>query len=310
MPTWGQLVEEVKKEGIAKKNPFIIDVIRKRSIQELYDYTKINTLVYFSNWTMPTALPQLSMINEEDIQGFMEALVGIKGDRLDIVLHTGGGSAETTEAIVSYLRKKFNYIRVIIPQAAMSAGTMLACSADEIVMAKHSSLGPIDPQFVLQTSVGIQALPAHAIIEQFEMAKKECAENPANMNSWLPMLSQYGPALLVRCKNQIEFSKNTVEKWLNDYMFKNSKNNRAAQIAYSLCDHNSLKTHFKHIDSIEGKKMGLNITELESDQILQEKVLTAFHACNLSFNFSSVSKIIANHYGNSFIKQAPIRPNI
>lgn len=86
---------------------------------------------------------------------------------MTLILHTGGGSAEATDAIVSYLRQKFKDIRILIPQAAMSAGTMLACSGNVIVMGKQSSIGPIDPQFILQTSVGIQSIPAHAILEQF-----------------------------------------------------------------------------------------------------------------------------------------------
>ena len=65
---------------------------------------------------------------------------------LDLVLHTTGGSPAAAEAIVNYLRAKFgNDIRVIVPQLAMSAGTMIACSAKQIIMGKQSSLGPIDP---------------------------------------------------------------------------------------------------------------------------------------------------------------------
>jgi len=82
----------------------------------------------------------------------MEAIHGLKGNKLDLILHTGGRSAEATDAIVTYLRQKFNHIRIIIPQAAMSAGTMFALSADEIVMGRHSFIGPIDPQFILNSS--------------------------------------------------------------------------------------------------------------------------------------------------------------
>lgn len=65
---------------------------------------------------------------------------------LDLVLHTPGDSPAAAEAIVNCLRAKFgNDIRVIVPQLAMSAGTMIACSAKQIIMGKQSSLGPIDP---------------------------------------------------------------------------------------------------------------------------------------------------------------------
>jgi membrane-bound ClpP family serine protease len=53
-------------------------------------------------------------------------------------------------------------IRAIIPQMAMSAGTMIALSTREIIMGKHSNLGPIDPQ--------IAGIPAHGVIEEFNRA--------------------------------------------------------------------------------------------------------------------------------------------
>ncbi|MGQ9583288.1 MAG: SDH family Clp fold serine proteinase [Thermoplasmatota archaeon] len=98
---------------------------------------------------------------------------------------------------MSYLRAKFNDIRVIIPHAAMSATTMLACASNKIVMGKHSFLGPKDPQLILQTQLGRQAVPAQAILGEFEMDKREC-QDPNKLGSWLPILGQCGPALLVR----------------------------------------------------------------------------------------------------------------
>src|SRR5207237_1424898 len=37
-------------------------------------------------------------------------------------------------------------VTVFVPHYAMSGGTLIALSADEIVMSKHAVLGPIDPQ--------------------------------------------------------------------------------------------------------------------------------------------------------------------
>ena len=67
---------------------------------------------------------------------------------LDLFLHTPGGDATAVESIVKYLQCVFGKnIIAIVPQMAMSAGTMLACSCKKIIMGKHSSLGPIDPQY-------------------------------------------------------------------------------------------------------------------------------------------------------------------
>ncbi len=305
MPTWGQILNEINTK-IQQGDQRAFDTVRQKYIQQLAAYTGRNVIVYASRWTSGDAPPNLVSIIDEDIQGFMEAVHGLKGDQLDLILHTGGGSAEATDAIVSYLRQKFKHIRIIIPQAAMSAGSMLACSADELIMGKHSFLGPIDPQFILQTSVGIQAIPAHAIIEQFEKAQKEISENTKQLNSWLPMLSQYGPALLVQCKNQIDFGQQLVESWLNAFMLKGQDGSNAKKIAEYLSTHGNFKTHSKHININEIKKLGLNVTELESDQNFQEHVLSAFHATMLTLSTTAI-KIICNQNGNAFVKQMQIQ---
>jgi Serine dehydrogenase proteinase len=82
----------------------------------------------------------------------------------------------------------------------MSAATMMACAADEVVLGKHSFLGPIDPQLILNTPLGSRMVPAQAILDQFEHAKKEC-QDPAKLGARIPMLSHYGPDLLVNCEN-------------------------------------------------------------------------------------------------------------
>jgi ClpP class serine protease len=84
---------------------------------------------------MPPADVQIGL---GDIQGFMEAASNIEERELDLVLHSPGGSAEAAESIVNYLRKRFDNIRVYVPLAAMSAATMIALSANEIVMGQHS----------------------------------------------------------------------------------------------------------------------------------------------------------------------------
>ena len=65
---------------------------------------------------------------------------------LDLILHTPREDVAATESIIDYLNTMFNGdIRAIIPQLAMSGGAMIACSCNEMIMGKQSSLGPVDP---------------------------------------------------------------------------------------------------------------------------------------------------------------------
>ncbi len=186
----------------------------------------------------------------------------------------------------------------------MSAATMLACSANSIVMGKHSSIGPIAPQLILQTQLGRQIVPAQAILDQFELAKDEC-QDPKKLGSWLPILGQYGPALLLQCQNAIDLSNQLVSEWLESFMFSGEKDadKKSTQIAKYLSDHKKFKTHGRHIGRDKAKEIGLIIEDLEQDQQLQDLVLSVFHATTHTFGGTGPIKIIENHLGRAFIKQ-------
>jgi ClpP class serine protease len=65
---------------------------------------------------------------------------------LDIVLHTPGGVVLAALQIARAVRNHKGKVTVVVPHYAMSGGTLIALSADEIVMSRHAVLGPVDPQ--------------------------------------------------------------------------------------------------------------------------------------------------------------------
>jgi ClpP class serine protease len=170
MPSWNQILEELRIKGSAH------DIVRREYLEKLHQLTKRNVIAYYSGWLQKGALHAQGIgfdINDGDKNGFMTTIHEL--DRslgLDLLLHTPGGSTSATESLVDYLRSMFGTnIRAIVPQLAMSAGTMLALSCDSIVMGKHSSLGPIDPQ--------IGGTAAHAILEEWEAAKADIKSEDA-----------------------------------------------------------------------------------------------------------------------------------
>lgn len=234
----------------------------------------------------------------------MEVTSDLSGQNLDLILHSPRGSPEAAGAIVSYLRSRFDNIRVIVPNLAMSAATMIACAADEITMGKHSFLGPIDPQLPLMTPVGLHLVPAQAILDQFAKAQKEC-QDPQKVAAWTPMLSQYGPALLVQCENALEMSQELVAKWLKEFMLKDSA--KAEEVSAWLADHSDSKSHSRHLPRQELIDRGLPISKLECDDDLQDLSLSVFHATTHTFSGTPVTKIVENHNGRAFIKM--MRPS-
>lgn len=61
--------------------------------------------------TTPRCSPALTSIVDEDIQTLLEVTSDIRGPDIDLVLHSPGGSVEAAEAIVEYLRSRFEFIR-------------------------------------------------------------------------------------------------------------------------------------------------------------------------------------------------------
>jgi len=306
MPTWGGILQELDKSTPEGQRPDF-DAIRRKYLAAVFEKTNRDVILYASKFTQPdaTATPDVTTITDEDIQGLMEVVHGLTGQRLDLILHSPGGSPEAADAFVQYVRSKFDHIRVVVPQMAMSAATMIACASDVIVMGKHSFLGPIDPQIVLHTPLGYRMVPCHAILQQFERAKEECVD-PNRLAVWLPMLNQFGPDLLVVCDNLCTLSEMRVREWLEAYMFRSDGNKRekARQIANWLAEHSEHGSHGRHIGRGALEERGLVVERLEEDQEAQDLFLSVFHATTHTFNGTAAVKIIENHAGRAFIKQA------
>ena len=297
MASWDEILKEL---GSVDSQ---IDQVRKKYLAELHEYTGRNTIIYYSGWLKWPQAQNLD-INDQDMGGFMNAIRNLDYSKgLDLILHTPGGVPSATEAIVRYLMDKFQKdIRVIVPQLAQSAGTMMACAAKSIVMGKHSSLGPIDPQY--------QGIPAYNIVKEFEEAKYELAKSPANIHFWNIRLSQYPAAFMKTAIDAIELSEQLVKEWLKENMFFNELEDETTKretglkigtIVKALIDREESKDHGRHFGYNYCKDLGLKIESLESDQQFQDKVLSVHHATTITIDNTNTAKIIENHLGRAFI---------
>jgi hypothetical protein len=310
MPTWGDILAEINATGQllqASGVPVAVsphDIVRRKYLALAASTTGRPTVLYATGWlNQPNAPPILTSVTDEDVHGLMEAVHGLSGPNLDLILHSPGGSAGAAEAAVKYLRSKFDHIRIIVPHMAMSAATMISCAANEIVMARHSFLGPIDPQLLMQTGLGPRYVPAQAILDQFQRALQDAAD-PVKLRVWAPMLTQYGPDLLVTCQNQVALSEQLVSEWLESYMFSGQPNAKAQASATAswLSAHNVFLTHARPIPRDVLTAKGLAIRDLESNQNEQDAFLSVYHAAAHTFSATPVVKIIENHLGKAFMK--------
>jgi hypothetical protein len=296
MPNWKELLDEVRSAGGTH------DVIRRKYLNVLTDLTGRNTIVYYSGWLQKSQFvpPNFSgfSVDDGDKNGFMAAIHQMdRGKGLDLVLHTPGGSVAATESLVDYLRSMFgNDIRAIVPQLAMSAGTMIALSCSEIIMGKHSSLGPIDPQF--------GGIPAHGVIEEFLNARQEIMNDPRTIPVWQPIIAKYHPTFIGECDKAIRWSKQVAVNWLETGMFKTKKDAKklADRVVAELGDHAVTLSHERHYSAEAVKKLGVKVTMLETkgNEKLQDAVLSVHHACIQTMSATNCYKLIENQNGVAF----------
>ena len=135
------------------------------------------------------------------------------------------------------------------------------------------------------------------------MARDEIQNQPGLLPAWLPILRQYGPALIVQCRLARQLSESLVTDWLSKYMLaKTPTKATGAEIAARLADHREFKSHSRFIDREQARSFGLVIDDLEADQALQDAVLSVFHATTHTFNATPSAKVIENHLGKCFMK--------
>ena len=300
MPNWNQMQALIGETQ--NKNLHVHDMLRQECLASINRVTGRNVIVYCSGWLQGRGVADVQ-INDDDKNGFMAVNYGLdKSIGLDLVLHTPGGDTAATESIVDYLRSMFGTnMRAIVPQLAMSAGTMIACACQEILMGKHSSLGPIDPH------IG-GVIPAHGVLEEFERARKEIKEDSATVELWRPILAQYQPTLVGECEKIIAWAKEMTRAWLLDGMFRGDgvAKEKVEKIIEELCDHAITKSHARHLSIERCQEMGLKVVALEDHPPLQDAVLSLHHACMLTFIDTATYKIIENHKGAAFIKRVDL----
>ncbi len=201
MPNWTEVLGEIQKvmgeraflanrtsqeaaQHQASAQAFhCINVVKTRYMLALSKHTGRNVIAYYSGFLSKPGISGTE-INDEDKNGFMMAIHKLHRENgLDLILHTPGERDCPTQSIVDYLHKMFRVkrndppdIRAIVPQIAMSAGTMMACSCREIFMGKHSNLGPIDPQ--------LRGIPAYGVLKEFERACKEVKADASKIPLW------------------------------------------------------------------------------------------------------------------------------
>jgi hypothetical protein len=223
-------------------------------------------------------------------------------DRLVIILNTGGGSAEIVEKLVDITRHHYREVFFVVPDFAMSAGTIFCMSGDKIFMDYSSSLGPIDPQ----VWNGKQWVPALGYLDKVEELLKKAQAGTISQAEFLILQAQ-DLAELSRFEQAKELTITLLKKWLVEYKFKDwdvhettpslkgnpvtaeEKEQRALEIADALGNNRKWHTHGRMLNiDILRREIRLKVEDYSDDEKLRPLIR--------SYNDLATEYVARNNY--------------
>ena len=194
--------------------------------------------------------------HEMRLRDALDALPSRRGS-VAVILDTPGGIVEVVERIVTVIRSRYQEVIVIVPDRAMSAGTIFALSADRIMMDDLSCLGPIDPQIEKDGKL----VPALSYLNQFERLNEKAKHDELTTAEYA-LLNKLDLGDLYQFDQARALSNELLVKWLSTFKFKNwhetetrkksvspkMKKDRANKIAELLNDPERWHSHGRAID--------------------------------------------------------------
>jgi len=252
------------ESSISAKN-VNVDVVAdiRKVLAEIEELRKRPVICYLGNLVNPRIKASTSIDYNDDLP-FSEMISVIPADikEIDIIIVTPGGSAQQVAKFVDKLRPRFDNIAFVLPNMAMSAGTIFAMSGDNIIMGPNAYIGPIDPQVINKDGAFV---PAQAILTLIEDIQKRGDDflKKGQTPPWtdLQMLKQMDPKEIGNALSASQYSIELVQKYLYNYKFKtwnnhssdgravtdHDKKSKAEEIAKHLCSHKEWKTHSRGI---------------------------------------------------------------
>lgn len=189
------------------------------------------------------------------------------GTPIDLLLHSPGGDIDAAEKLITLVRRRAGNapVRVVVPDFAKSAATLIALGADEIVMSDSSELGAIDPQIDLPSSNGhVSTMSAQSYLDAFHLHAERLKDDPTDPVAAL-MLSKMEPAMVRKLERMVDRSKSIAESLLAA-MVKDP--DRAKEIAAQLSDTTRWHSHGQMISQEAATGLGLTVSYLRPEDPL------------------------------------------
>lgn len=212
--------------------------LRQMLIADIEAITGRPMVVYFAQLD--------EQIGHTDPDDLSEILSGIAPGPMDLFIQTPGGNVDATEKIISILRQRASSYRVVVPSWAKSAGTVIALSAEKIVLGVNSELGPIDPQW--GTSNGM--IPGELIAKDTSFPQH--IRDMANLS--------------------VERNRRLAKQLLMNGMMKGTAESEVDKVLAKISSTNGYLSHGAVIDHSEALSVGLSVDYLEPNDGLWKRI--------------------------------------
>ena len=238
---------------------------------------------------------------DDDIRDAVEDIKN-KKNKLVVVLQTDGGFAEMARRIADTLRHHYPTVDFLVPSHAMSAGTILVMSGDDIMMDYYSVLGPIDPQ--IEDRDG-NLTPALGLLRRYEDLLKKAKKGKISQAE-MEILLDFDQKQLYAFEQARNLSMSLLEEWLCRYKWKNwtktetrgtkvtdqMKRKRARWIAQKLND----------IDLWNSHGIGINMKQLT--EVLQLKIIDFGKISNVNEPTRRYHRLLTDYMGKMTYRSA------
>ncbi|MDH7593855.1 MAG: hypothetical protein QHG99_05815 [Methanomicrobiales archaeon] len=172
----------------------IVQMRRLGVIQRLEESrrSRVITLIHRQETMSLLGIPIFRYIDINDSEEILRAIRLTPEDMpIDFIIHTPGGLVLSAEQIAMALKRHRAKVTIFVPHYAMSGGTLLCLTADEVVMDENAVLGPVDPQ--------LGEYPAASILKVKEQKEPKDIEDRTLILADVAMKAQQQVREFVRC---------------------------------------------------------------------------------------------------------------
>lgn len=221
-----------------------------------------------------------------------------RAPKLCMIVETLGGYSEVVERIVHTLRHHYKCVDFIVPNYAMSAGTILVMSGDAIFMDYYSVLGPIDPQ--TQNREG-RRVPALGYLHKYNELVKKSEDGKLTLVEANYLIQNFDPGDLYQYEQARDLTERLLKDWLVKYNFgrlnlkPKVKRQRADEIARILNDTNEWCSHARGIPMrVLRDKLKLQIEDIDDHPALRT-ALDAYYVLLKDYSMRALGRDIVFH---------------